>query len=143
MLVLTRKTQQQIQIGDDIVVTILQVKGNQVRVGIEAPRRTRIVRSEIRDVPPKDRAEEGLTLRRALARAAVRSSLPATEANEQSAESFSSPEQRDATSVDTRDQWLTPLGRHRAPSASTATSIRPPQRLGPASLKSLSRVGRF
>ena len=38
MLVLTRKTQQQIQIGNNIVITILHVKGQAVRVGIEAPR---------------------------------------------------------------------------------------------------------
>ena len=52
MLVLTRKTQQQIQIGNNIVVTILQVKGQSVRVGIEAPRDVRVVRSELSDTVP-------------------------------------------------------------------------------------------
>ena len=47
MLVLSRKTRQQIQIGDNVVVTILLVKGNTVRVGIEAPRDVRVVRSEL------------------------------------------------------------------------------------------------
>ena len=47
MLVLTRKSQQQIQIGDDIVVSIIRVKGNAVRVGIEAPRDVRVVRAEL------------------------------------------------------------------------------------------------
>jgi carbon storage regulator CsrA len=47
MLVLSRKTRQQIQIGDNVVVTILLVKGNTVRVGIEAPRNVRVVRSEL------------------------------------------------------------------------------------------------
>jgi carbon storage regulator CsrA len=47
MLVLTRKVQQQIRIGDDITVTILQVKGNTIRVGIEAPREVRVVRGEL------------------------------------------------------------------------------------------------
>jgi carbon storage regulator CsrA len=51
MLVLTRKTKQQIQIGENIVVTILQVRGQTIRVGIEAPRDVRVVRSEIADVP--------------------------------------------------------------------------------------------
>ena len=37
MLVLTRKTKQQIQIGPDVTITILQIKGQAVRVGIEAP----------------------------------------------------------------------------------------------------------
>lgn len=47
MLVLTRKISQQIQIGDGVVITILQVKGNSVRVGIEAPREVRVVRGEL------------------------------------------------------------------------------------------------
>jgi carbon storage regulator CsrA len=50
MLVLTRKLQQRIQIGDQITVTILRVKGNTVRVGIEAPREVRVIRGEL----PKD-----------------------------------------------------------------------------------------
>ncbi|HVC92369.1 MAG TPA: carbon storage regulator [Pirellulales bacterium] len=53
MLVLTRKTQQQIQFGDDIVVTILQVRGQSVRVGIEAPRGVRVVRGEIASKPAR------------------------------------------------------------------------------------------
>lgn len=47
MLVLSRKSQQQIQIGDNITISILQVKGNVVRVGIEAPRDVRVVRGEL------------------------------------------------------------------------------------------------
>jgi len=53
MLVLTRKTQQQIQFGNDIVVTILQVRGQSVRVGIEAPRGVRVVRGEIASKPAR------------------------------------------------------------------------------------------
>ena len=37
MLVLTRKAGEQIRIGNDIVVTVLEVLGNKVRVGIDAP----------------------------------------------------------------------------------------------------------
>ena len=47
MLVLTRKLQQKIKIGDAITVTILRVKGQTVRVGIEAPREVRVVRGEL------------------------------------------------------------------------------------------------
>ncbi len=47
MLVLTRKLQEQIRIGDDITITILRVKGNTVRVGIAAPRAIRVVRGEL------------------------------------------------------------------------------------------------
>lgn len=49
MLVLTRKAKQQIQVGENIVITILQVRGQAVRVGIEAPREVRVLRNEIAD----------------------------------------------------------------------------------------------
>ncbi len=48
MLVLTRKIQEQIQIGDSITITILRMKGQAVRVGIDAPEDVRIVRGELR-----------------------------------------------------------------------------------------------
>ncbi len=47
MLVLTRKLQEQIKIGDEIVVTILQVRGQSVRVGIQAPKSVRVLRAEL------------------------------------------------------------------------------------------------
>ncbi len=47
MLVLTRKHQQQIRIGGNITITVLRVKGNTVRLGIEAPRNIRVVRGEL------------------------------------------------------------------------------------------------
>jgi len=47
MLVLTRKLQEQIRIGDDIVITVLQVRGQAVRIGIEAPKNIRVLRAEL------------------------------------------------------------------------------------------------
>lgn len=47
MLVLTRKATEQIQIGDSVVITILRIKGQSVRIGIEAPREVRVVRAEL------------------------------------------------------------------------------------------------
>ncbi|NCN27877.1 carbon storage regulator CsrA [bacterium] len=47
MLVLTRKIGEAIVIDDDVKITIVQVKGKQVRLGIEAPRETKIHREEI------------------------------------------------------------------------------------------------
>lgn len=47
MLVLTRKSEQKIIIGKDIVVTILKVQGDQVSIGIDAPKTTLIYREEI------------------------------------------------------------------------------------------------
>ncbi len=47
MLILTRKPSETVMIGDDITVTVLSVQGNQVRVGINAPRDTDVHREEI------------------------------------------------------------------------------------------------
>lgn len=49
MLILSRKSQEKILIGDDIVITVVQVKFNQVRLGIDAPRDVNIVRQELVD----------------------------------------------------------------------------------------------
>ncbi|MGN0940246.1 MAG: carbon storage regulator CsrA [Selenomonadaceae bacterium] len=47
MLVLTRKPRQQIMIGDNIVVNVVEVQGDNVRIAIEAPREIKIYRGEI------------------------------------------------------------------------------------------------
>ena len=47
MLVLTRRANQSIMIGDDVVVTVLEVRGDQVRLGIKAPRSIDVHREEI------------------------------------------------------------------------------------------------
>ena len=47
MLVLTRRKNQSIVIGDDIVVTVLEVKGDQIRLGITAPRDVQVYREEL------------------------------------------------------------------------------------------------
>ena len=47
MLVLTRKPKQQIMIGDDIVINIVEVQGDNVRIAIDAPRSIKIYRGEI------------------------------------------------------------------------------------------------
>ena len=49
MLVLSRKADQEVMIGDDIQLTILKVKGNTVRIGIKAPDDIRIIRGELRE----------------------------------------------------------------------------------------------
>ncbi len=47
MLVLTRRVEEGIVIGDDVRVRILEIKGHQVKLGIEAPRSTGVFREEI------------------------------------------------------------------------------------------------
>jgi carbon storage regulator len=47
MLILTRRIGENLRIGDDVVVTVLSVKGNQVRLGVEAPKSVPVHREEI------------------------------------------------------------------------------------------------
>ena len=49
MLVLSRKTDESLLIGDDIKVTVLDIRGGQVRIGISAPSSIKIHREEIYD----------------------------------------------------------------------------------------------
>ena len=47
MLVLSRKIGEKIIIGDNIVLTVVAIKGNQIRVGVEAPRSVSVWRGEL------------------------------------------------------------------------------------------------
>ena len=47
MLILTRRVGESLMIGDEVTVTVLGVKGNQVRIGISAPRSVAVHRQEI------------------------------------------------------------------------------------------------
>ena len=47
MLILTRRVGETLMIGDDIEVTVLAVKGNQVRIGIDAPQEVPVHREEV------------------------------------------------------------------------------------------------
>jgi carbon storage regulator len=53
MLVLTRKIHERLLIDDDIRISVLSIRGNQVRLGIEAPDRVKVIREEL--TPPVDR----------------------------------------------------------------------------------------
>ena len=57
MLVLSRRPQGQIQIGDNITVTILEVRGKVVRVGITAPPHVEIHRAELTNWIPQTEGE--------------------------------------------------------------------------------------
>jgi carbon storage regulator CsrA len=48
MLILTRKLKEQIQIGDNIQITVLKISGRTVQIGIDAPREVRVKRAELK-----------------------------------------------------------------------------------------------
>ncbi|MGB1138493.1 MAG: carbon storage regulator CsrA, partial [Luminiphilus sp.] len=47
MLILTRRVGESLMIGDDVTITVLGVKGNQVRIGVKAPKEVAVHREEI------------------------------------------------------------------------------------------------
>ena len=47
MLVLTRRIGESIQINDDVKVTVIEVKGKNIRIGIQAPKETKVYREEL------------------------------------------------------------------------------------------------
>jgi carbon storage regulator len=55
MLVLSRKVHEKILIGEDVVILIVRLEGNQVRLGISAPKEVRVIRSEIASRTHRDR----------------------------------------------------------------------------------------
>lgn len=54
MLVLSRKTKEDVRLGDSIVVKVLEIRGDRVKLGLVAPLETKIRRGELQ---PKDREE--------------------------------------------------------------------------------------
>jgi carbon storage regulator len=49
MLILSRKVNEKIMIGDDISISIIEVRGDQVRLGVDAPRTVKVFRQEVFD----------------------------------------------------------------------------------------------
>jgi carbon storage regulator len=59
MLILTRRVGETVMIGDDVTITVLGVKGNQVRVGINAPKSVAVHREEIYERIKREQRNDG------------------------------------------------------------------------------------
>ena len=67
MLILTRRVGETVMIGNDITVTVLGVKGNQVRVGVNAPKEVAVHREEIYErIKREEQAAGGAAIKRPL-----------------------------------------------------------------------------
>lgn len=129
MLVLTRKPEQKIHIGNNITITVLEVKNNKVvRLGIDAPREVRVFRGEIVARMAKEAAWQASPLEtRDL-------DVAAPQANGAAQDDRLNP-QADAAPPE--------ISRRRVPGVLTpAPLMRPPQRLGPTSLRALAAAHR-
>jgi carbon storage regulator len=59
MLILTRRVGESLMIGNELTVTVLAVKGSQVRIGINAPKEVAVHREEIYERVKQEKAEDG------------------------------------------------------------------------------------
>ncbi len=54
MLILSRKIDEKIKIGEDITITLIDVHGDQVKIGVEAPKNVKVFRQEVFDAIQKE-----------------------------------------------------------------------------------------
>ena len=61
MLILTRRIGETLMVGDDVTITVLGVKGNQVRIGVNAPKDVAVHREEIYQRIQKEKSSDSST----------------------------------------------------------------------------------
>lgn len=62
MLILTRRMGESIRIGDNVTITVLGVKGSQIRIGVDAPREVEVHREEIYQRVHNEDDQEAITI---------------------------------------------------------------------------------
>ena len=77
MLIITRKPGEKIMLGDDVVIHVMEIVGNSVRVGIQAPRSLPVYREEIWDAVREENRAAAAALADALPTGAPRPVAPA------------------------------------------------------------------
>jgi len=76
MLVLSRRISESIQIGEDVEVTVIDVRGEVVRLGISAPQKTQIWRKELWDAIVEENRKAATVVRKSAKEAVVTPQLP-------------------------------------------------------------------
>ena len=61
MLILTRRIGETLMVGDNVAITVLGVKGNQVRIGVNAPKEVSVHREEIYQRIQREKGQEGVS----------------------------------------------------------------------------------
>jgi carbon storage regulator CsrA len=106
MLVLTRKYQEKIRIGNDITITVLRTKGKAVRLGIEAPPTVPVIRGELKfeDEAVSDEAEP-----------AIAAAAASTSPRESRADSAWTTKSRSVSGGNNRSRHAVQVGHRRVP----------------------------
>ncbi len=134
MLVLTRKHQEKIQIGENVTITILKVKGRTVRLGIEAPRQVKVVRGELPRVPGDDAGSSAVMTDRQPA--PTRVAAPGSRSDghlgaDQKDRADSTKDRADSTKDGADSTVVAGAGRENVPRSPLASLVKDATRVGP------------
>ena len=126
MLVLTRKADEQILIGNEIKITLVRVRGNSVRIGIDAPKHIHVVRGELAAKDTADTPDLTVDREEVFARPeAQEKHTPSTNRLAAASSSTSAPNLPSRTSLGSRNQESRNRVRDTSPEKSPASFVKP------------------